>query len=271
MISPVKSWGARCESAFLRCTRRPWRAASSLALTSVLGANPAHAQGLIRFGLPWLPWAGLALLTLGSGLVLAHRRRHPARPPADPELTLMVLPTPRAHRPAARSNTVRRAVIDKPRALSTVPAWSIEILHSLSQPELATLCLALYREKGLSSHGPVRRDDAAFIRLYSDTSTDAVAVARCHAWAEGPADLDVIGKMLSRMQAESLAAGFYVALGGFSAAAKTHALSNRITLIDARLLLAMIARLPMPVQQRLWVPFADRAVPPAPFCRHSAG
>lgn len=246
--------------------------ASCIAVAGVLCGSIAHAQGFARAGLPWLPWAGLGLV-MGSGLILAARKWLHARNPhtvSGADMTIMVCPPTRFKRKPARvpapARHASQSCVETAPKPHPEPAWSIETLQLLVQEDFEALCLAVCREKGMRPRGG-HVAAGSTIPLFAESGASPVAVIRCRTLVAGQADLAAMEAMKDIMAAQELAAGFFVAQGGFSEAARAYAQANRITPIDARLLLVMIQRLAPAVQNRLWIQTHSALAAAPRFCR----
>lgn len=89
------------------------------------------------------------------------------------------------------------------------------------------------------------------IKLYQDDSDNPTSIVQCKAWTSKHVGVKEIREFLGVMTHEKIAKGFYMTSGEFSIDAKGTATSNKITLINGALFLAMIERLLENSQQKL--------------------
>ncbi|WP_341676736.1 restriction endonuclease [Niveibacterium sp. SC-1] len=125
--------------------------------------------------------------------------------------------------------------------------WTAELLENLGSGSLQAVCVALYRHKGFRAEpAPMGPDGSTEIRLWRDTiegETWPYAIVRCRAWSEAVGE-GQIRELLAVMAHERIPRAFFVAPRGFDEAARAFAHGNPLTLLDGRLLLAMLERLP---------------------------
>jgi restriction system protein len=165
----------------------------------------------------------------------------------------------------------QRAEADARRAEQKPAAWSLALIQRIEWKRFEDLCAAFYREKGIrcttTSLGP---DGGIDIRLMQDEADGqaTTAIVQCKAWGERLVGVKPVRELLGVMTHEKIAKAFFMTSGGFTEEARTVAEANRITLLDGKLFLAMIERLPEASQQRL-LTFAtegDYATPSCPGC-----
>lgn len=147
-------------------------------------------------------------------------------------------------------------------------AWSIELLHDLEWKRFEDVCQQFYALKGIKSETTqLGADGGIDIRLYQDDSGKPTSIVQCKAWGRY-VGVKPIRELLGVMAHEKIEKAFFMASSRFTDEAKAFAKTNRITLIDGEMLVAMIKRLPDAQQQELLV-FAtegDFTTPTCPSC-----
>ena len=149
------------------------------------------------------------------------------------------------------------------------PVWSLELLQSIEWKRFEDLCQRFYAAKGIrSACTPLGPDGGIDIRLFQDDGDQATAIVQCKAWGDSYVGVKPIRELLGVMVHEKVAKAFFMTSGKYSDEGKTFAGSNRITLIDGVMLVAMIKRLPE-TEQRALLKFAtagDYTTPTCPTC-----
>lgn len=125
--------------------------------------------------------------------------------------------------------------------------WNADLLQNLGTRSLQAVCVALYRSKGFRAEpAPLGPDGSTEIRLWRDTIEGEAwpyAIVRCRAWSEPVGD-EQIRDLLAVMAHERIPRAFFIAPRGFTETARVFAHANPLTLLDGRLFLAMLERLP---------------------------
>lgn len=117
-------------------------------------------------------------------------------------------------------------------------------LSALGQVALERLCMALYQFNGLNSQTVATGVDGEYrIRLVPRNTEKAIAILKCHAGAEEQG-VPAYSALLRTMEEEGVEKAFFVAPAGFSREVSSEARSRHVTLVDLRLLQAMLDRLP---------------------------
>ncbi|MDB5799780.1 MAG: endonuclease [Rhodocyclales bacterium] len=117
-------------------------------------------------------------------------------------------------------------------------------LDTLGQAALERLCIALYRFNGLHSQTIATGVDGAYrIRLVPRNADKAFAILQCHA-GEDAQGVEAYTVLLRVMEEDGLSKAFFVAPAGFTAAVSADARSRHVTLVDLKLLQAMLDHLP---------------------------
>lgn len=155
-------------------------------------------------------------------------------------------------------------------SLTKPTAWSLDLLQAIEWKRFEDLCAAFYREKDIRCETtPLGADGGVDIRLFQDeNSLLATAVVQCKAWGERQVGVKPIRELLGVMTHEKIAKSFFMVPGGFTVDAREFAQANRITLLDGKLFLSMIERLPAEANQKL-LAFAtsdDYTTPSCPSC-----
>lgn len=149
--------------------------------------------------------------------------------------------------------------------------WSAELLGALEWRRMTDVVLAFYRFKGLYGKFDVAEaDGSVFIPLRKAAdSADALPQALLHC-TRGK---EVVGEatiyaLHGRMVVMGVTKAFFTGATGFDAAARAAAASLQITLIDDRLFLSMLGRLPTQEAQRLLelAVEGDYRTPTCPAC-----
>lgn len=149
-------------------------------------------------------------------------------------------------------------------------AWSLDVLHCIEWKRFEDLCCAYYREKGVAAEttalGP---DGGVDIRLFQDAAqpSKATALVQCKAHNK-PIGVKPIRELRGVMAHENAEKAFFMAPMGFTDEARAFAAANRITLLDGKLFLAMIERLPESSRARLLAlaTAGDWTTPTCPSC-----
>lgn len=148
--------------------------------------------------------------------------------------------------------------------------WSLDVIDRVEWKRFEELCCAFYREKGIRAEttrlGP---DGGIDIRLFQDEADPArvAAVVQCKAWAR-PVGVGTVRELRGVMAHEKVDKGFFMAPNGFTPDARMFAADNRITLLDGKLILALLQRLPAEASQRLLAlaTEGDWTTPTCPDC-----
>lgn len=132
--------------------------------------------------------------------------------------------------------------------------WTAELLHSLEWRRMTDVVLAFYRFKGLyGKFETAETDGSVFIALHKASDQ---AGAQPQALLHCVRNPDVVGEaavyaLHARMIVSGIPKAFFTGAATFDAAARAAAASLQITLIDERLLLSMLTRLPAQESMRL--------------------
>jgi restriction system protein len=147
--------------------------------------------------------------------------------------------------------------------------WSINLLRDLEWKRFEDVCQKFYALKGIKSETtPLGPDGGIDIRLYQDDTGKPTSIVQCKAWGERNVGIKPVRELLGVMAHEKIEKAFFMASGNFTEEAKAFAQSNRITLINGEMLVAMIKRLAETEQQAL-LTFAtegDFRTPTCPSC-----
>ncbi len=138
-------------------------------------------------------------------------------------------------------------------SLETKPiVWTLKLIQEIEWKKFEELSTAYYLEKGITARATsLGADGGIDIKLYQDDSGNPTSIVQCKAWTSKYVGVKEIREFLGVMTHEKIAKGFYMTSGEFSIEAKVTAGSNKITLINGELFLAMIKRLPEKSQQKL--------------------
>lgn len=153
---------------------------------------------------------------------------------------------------------------------STPTEWSLDLIHRVEWKRFEDLCCEFYREKGVRAETTkLGADGGVDIRLYQDDANPShcTAIVQCKAWSQATG-IKPIRELRGVMAHENIEKAFFMAPSGFTDEARTFAAQNRITLIDGKLFLAMLQRLPEEAQTRLlrFATVGDWTTPTCPGC-----
>ncbi|TVT45112.1 MAG: DUF2034 domain-containing protein [Denitromonas halophila] len=208
-------------------------------------------------------FGAIAVIKLGKQLL--KPRPLPEWPSLSPADRQILKGTPRSE-PSIR--VAPRGPVPTPAA--TPEAWSIDVLHRIEWKRFEDLCCAFYVEKGIRARttalGP---DGGVDIHLFQDDAapSQATAIVQCKAH-NSRIGVKPIRELRGVMAHEKVDKAFFMAPGGFTDEARAFATEHRITLLDAKLFYAMIARLPAESRQRLLALATDGdwTTPTCPNC-----
>ncbi|HPR05025.1 MAG TPA: restriction endonuclease [Denitromonas sp.] len=132
--------------------------------------------------------------------------------------------------------------------------WTLSLLESLEWQRFEALCVAYYSQKAMS-HRSVCLPHAAGrdVFLYQDKARLEQATGLVHVRSRGVTYLDVtpVRELIGAMTHEAIERGFLMTNGCFTPQARTLGREHGIVLVDGRVLLAMIERLPPEARDRL--------------------
>jgi restriction system protein len=147
--------------------------------------------------------------------------------------------------------------------------WSLELLHALEWKRMGDVCLAFYKERELSARNvTVGSDGSMDATLHQGGEEAPFALLHCKARAEQEVGAAALEGVLQFMQEAGVARAFFMGAWSFSAEAKQLAAAHQITLVDDRMFLALLARLPHADSQRLLnlAVEGDYTTPSCPGC-----
>lgn len=150
-----------------------------------------------------------------------------------------------------------------------VTEWSLDLIQSIEWKRFEDLCQRFYASKGIRSEcTPLGPDGGIDIRLFQDDSGKATSIVQCKAWGDSYVGVKPIRELLGVMVHEKVAKAFFMTSGKYSDEAKAFAVPNRITLIDGKMLLAMLLRLPEDSRNQLlaFATAGDYTTPTCPTC-----
>lgn len=132
------------------------------------------------------------------------------------------------------------------------------------------MCCGFYRIKGIRADTTaLGADGGVDIRLFQDDPDPGrcTAIVQCKAWSQA-VGVKPIRELRGVMAHQGVDKGFFMAPNGFTNDAHTFAAESRITLIDGRLFLAMLERLPEPSSAELLAlaTEGDWTTPTCPGC-----
>lgn len=131
-------------------------------------------------------------------------------------------------------------------------SWSMELLQQIEWKLFEDISAAYYKEKGIRAElTKLGADGGIDIKLFQDDSGKPTSLVQCKAWNTKLVGVKPIREFLGVMSHEKIPKGFFMASGSYSPDAMEIAKANGITLVDGKMFLAMIQRLPADAQQRL--------------------
>lgn len=230
------------------------------------------AIALIRFLKQSSPATG-TVRTTPSPSARQHTSAWRSSAPARREPTEPTEPGNPSH-PAASTNTAdawkQPTAPDERPKIPRPEAWSLDVLDRVEWKRFEDLCCAFYREKGIRAETTrLGADGGIDIHLFQDDTdpTRATAIVQCKAWNK-PVGVKEVRELRGVMTHEKIEKAFFMAPNGYTDDARAFATENRITLLDGKLFLAMLQRLPEDASKRL-LAFAtegDWTTPTCPSC-----
>lgn len=264
-----------------------WQYAASLAggslfvgvilVPAFFGKSPVLLPlGSMITTLSWLVSAVFAAIA-----VVRYLKQRPASPPGAMPLQRVAIP-PRLV-PAVRPSSGPRIESADPAhiwpasmyaAASTSPqrpeAWSLDVLDRMEWKRFEDLCCAFYLEKGIRAEVThLGADGGVDVRLFQDDTDPArlTAIVQCKAWNQ-QVGVKPVRELRGVMAHEKVEKAFFMAPQGFTDDARAFAAENRVTLLDGKLFLAMLQRLPAESSRRLLdlATEGDWTTPTCPSC-----
>lgn len=156
-----------------------------------------------------------------------------------------------------------------PNTIHRPASWSMDLLQQIEWKLFEDISAAYYKEKGIRAElTKLGADGGIDIKLFQDDSGNPTSLVQCKAWNTKLVGVKPIREFLGVMSHEKIPKGFFMASGSYSPDAIEIAKANGITLIDGKMFLAMIQRLPADAQQRLLdlVTAGDYTTPSCPSC-----
>lgn len=218
-----------------------------------------------------IPVLALLVSVIFGGAIMAMRLRSQAR--AGNTLAPPLRGSARGRRQTHRSDdpppTIHSAptefdptALDDPDALDfdpdVVPAatrvWTLSLLESLEWQRFDAVCVAYYTQKAISHRAlPLAHAQGCDVYLYQDKLNLDKATGLVHVRSRGVTHLDVpsVRELIGAMTHEQIERGFLMTNGRFTAQARALGREHGIVLVDGRVLLAMIERLPSEARSRL--------------------
>lgn len=170
---------------------------------------------------------------------------------------------------------------ERPADVARPAVWSQEILEQVEWKRFEDLCCAFFKEKGITAEvTPLGPDGGIDIALHQDPvdPVRVTAIVQCKAWNQA-VGIKPVRELRGVMAHKQVDKAFFMAPQGFTSDAQAFAREGRITLLDGKLFLAMIRRLPEAAQHRLLAltTAGDWTTPTCPNCgrtmvtRHGRG
>ncbi|CAI09759.1 putative endonuclease [Aromatoleum aromaticum EbN1] len=278
--------------------RSDWKISAGLAAASVFGGAmlvPAFLAGspaLLPIGTVFTQLAWLVAFIFAFIAVIRFVKQAPALGAASPLQRSASRPrSAGAERPYARRREPPEPAEPDPTAATPSPqdgawipsiasgaplrpprpdAWSLDVLDRVEWKRFEDLCCAFYREKGIRAETTrLGADGGIDIHLFQDDTdpTRATAIVQCKAWNK-PVGVKEVRELRGVMAHEKVDKAFFMAPNGYTDDARAFATENHITLLDGKLFLAMLQRLPEDASRRLleFVTEGDWTTPTCPSC-----
>lgn len=216
-----------------------WRAFAVFVLGYVLPVSLMAANSRMGAFLQWLATVLAFVLTAGALYKLFQSRAAEEEWVSDVstimDLTPVVAPT-------SEADVKKPAGVEEPARAPEAPARVA--LETLGQAALERLSIALYQFNGLHSQTIATGVEGAYrIRLAPRNSDKPFAILQCHSGTEVQG-VPAYQAVLRAMEEEGLEKAFFVAPAGFTEPVSADARARHVTLVDLKLLEAMIDRLP---------------------------
>lgn len=157
-----------------------------------------------------------------------------------------------------------------PSASVTPEGWSLDVLDRIEWKRFEDLCCEFYREKNIRAETTrLGADGGIDIRLFQNEADPGqlTAIVQCKALSK-QVGVATVRELRGVMAHEKVEKAFFMAPRGFTDDATVFARANRIILLDGKLILAMLQRLPEASAKRLF-DFAtqgDWTIPTCPKC-----
>ncbi|MDO6385915.1 restriction endonuclease [Uliginosibacterium sp. 31-12] len=166
------------------------------------------------------------------------------------------------------------APLDAVVSLASQPAakprdWSLALLHALEWKRMGDLCLAFYRERELLAREVTAGADGSLEALLCQAGSEQpFSLLHCKARGRQEVDVEALQPLVQRMHEAGVERAFFMGAWRFSSAAKEFARGQQITLVDDRMFLALLGRLPQESSQRLLnlAVEGDYTTPTCPGC-----
>lgn len=273
----------RREGLFELATRSDWRFAAGISATCVVAAAIvipgmfAASPMLSPLAVMFTPIAWIMAFAFGSISLVRYLKQQSAQGGANSPQVLRNGPAPRS---SATTACTPPTELDKvwatassaaePSPASRPESWSLDVLDRMEWKRFEDLCCAFYREKGIRAETTrLGADGGIDVHLFQDDTdpSRATAIVQCKAWSR-PVGVKEIRELRGVMAHENAEKAFFMAPNGFTDDAHAFAAENSITLLDGKLILAMLQRLPDDASKRL-LAFAtegDWTIPTCPSC-----
>jgi len=275
--------------------RSDWKVSAGLAAASVfggavlvpafLGASPTlRPIGTVFTQLAWLlafVFAFIAVIRFvkqapaaGAATPLQRSTSRPRSAGAERPYATRRKPTepdPTAAAPSSQDDAwIPSVASGAPLRPPRPDAWSLDVLDRVEWKRFEDLCCAFYREKGIRAETTrLGADGGIDIHLFQDDTdpTRATAIVQCKAWNK-PVGVKEVRELRGVMAHEKVEKAFFMAPNGYTDDARAFATENHITLLDGKLFLAMLQRLPEDASKRLleFATVGDWTTPTCPSC-----
>lgn len=261
-MTQTKKRGAQQEApGKARGTWALWLVALVLAGVAVLffQGEAAERSGVMAL----LPVAGLMFSLVVGAAVLTQRMRdrnrtvpksvRKTRPPRVDTAVPTIHSAPTEFDPTAIDGA-ELADFDPEMVPAATRVWTLSLLESLEWQRFEALCTAYYSQKAISHRAvPQPNGGGRDVYLYQDKDNLEQATGLVHVRSRGVAEVGVaaIRELIGALTHEQIARGFFMTNGRLSAPARQLGREHNIVLIDGRVLLAMIERLPDTARDKL--------------------
>lgn len=245
--------------------------AATLVIPVLARSNPLLV--VLLSPLAWVMAAVFGVISLIR--VLKQRTSAPFSPPRkpvaterlEPSMTAADLPASKPER-VSSTRALRQTTVTGMQKPPT--SWSRELIDRIEWKRFEDLCCEFYRVKGIRAETTrLGADGGVDVRLFQDESDPqcCTALVQCKAWSQ-EVGVKPVRELRGVMAHENVEKAFFMAPNGFTDDAKAFAAENCINLLDGKLFLAMIERLPAMKQQQLlaFATTGEWTIPSCPSC-----
>ncbi len=195
----------------------------------------------------------------------------PSHPGSQPiARTPLAQGIPASPRGVAIDASAPRSVTTNPPAPQAPDTWTLDLIDRVEWKRFEDLCCEFYREMNIRAETTrLGADGGIDIRLFQNEAAPAqvTAIVQCKALSK-PVGVTTVRELRGVMAHEQVEKAFFMAPRGFTEDARVFARANGIILLDGKLFLAMLQRLPEASAKRLldFATAGDWTIPTCPKC-----